>query len=217
MSLINDALRRAGQIKKPQPPDSSDGAPMQPVYPSTSSKNSFLGPILLVVIALVMTVAGWFFWKGWQAKSKPDAVAKVQAPSSPAQREAVAESKTQPKIEVPTVVALESTKDSAPVAVTENIPPPTANVIATESKNTAPTESSTNVVATVVTSALPPAATPPELKLQGIFYRINNPTALINGKTLGVGEKIDGARVVKISPEQVTVERNGQTNVLMMR
>jgi hypothetical protein len=39
---------------------------------------------------------------------------------------------------------------------------------------------------------------------------------LINGKTLGVGDEIDGIRVTKIESDRVTVEWNGQVKELVM-
>ena len=56
---------------------------------------------------------------------------------------------------------------------------------------------------------------PADLKLMAIFFRQTNPLALINGKTLGVGDLIDGIRVTKIERERVSVEWNGQVKELV--
>jgi hypothetical protein len=56
---------------------------------------------------------------------------------------------------------------------------------------------------------------PADLKLMAIFFRQTNPLALINGKTLGVGDLIDGIRVTKIERDRVSVEWNGQVKELM--
>ena len=70
--------------------------------------------------------------------------------------------------------------------------------------------------------AAPPAVAPvapgafPELKLQAIFYRLRNPTVLINGKTLGKGEEIEGARVSDIERLSVAVEWNGEKKTLKL-
>jgi hypothetical protein len=68
------------------------------------------------------------------------------------------------------------------------------------------------------TSAAPPVveATFPVLKLQSIIFRLRAPSALINGEMLGVGETIEGARVVKIDRHTVTLEWKGQTNALTL-
>jgi hypothetical protein len=57
----------------------------------------------------------------------------------------------------------------------------------------------------------------PELKLQGIYYRLSSPTVLINGQTLTAGDSIQGVRVVKIERESVTLEMAGQKKVLILR
>jgi hypothetical protein len=57
----------------------------------------------------------------------------------------------------------------------------------------------------------------PEIKLQGIFYRLSKPTVLINGQTLGVGDVIEGAKIVKIDRQSVVVEMQGQRKVVIMR
>ena len=43
----------------------------------------------------------------------------------------------------------------------------------------------------------------------GIFFNKINPRALINGKTVVVGDEIEGIHVTKIELNQVTVEWNG--------
>jgi len=56
----------------------------------------------------------------------------------------------------------------------------------------------------------------PELRLQGVFYRPSNPSAVINSKTVYRGDKIDAVRIVAIGKSSVTVEWNGQRKVLVI-
>jgi len=56
----------------------------------------------------------------------------------------------------------------------------------------------------------------PKLKLQGIYFRRTNPSVLINGRTLFVGDRIEGARVVTVDRQTVTLEFSGQTNLLTL-
>lgn len=56
----------------------------------------------------------------------------------------------------------------------------------------------------------------PELRLQGVFFRPSNPSAVINGKTVFRGERVDSARVVAIGKDSVTVEWKGQRRVLVI-
>jgi hypothetical protein len=62
-----------------------------------------------------------------------------------------------------------------------------------------------------------PAVAFPQVRLQGIFYRPANPAALINAKTVGIGDRIGNATVVAIDRSSVTLECGAQTNVLTLR
>jgi hypothetical protein len=51
--------------------------------------------------------------------------------------------------------------------------------------------------------------------LQSIFYFSQNPSAVINSKTVFVGSRVGEARVLAISKESATIVLlSGQTNVL---
>lgn len=70
------------------------------------------------------------------------------------------------------------------------------------------------------TEEWPAASVPasfPNLKLQGIYYRIKRPSALINNRTVHVGDTIEGARVVSIQRLSVKLEMGGQTRDLSLR
>jgi len=56
-----------------------------------------------------------------------------------------------------------------------------------------------------------------EFRLQGIFYRKSNPSAVINGKTVHRGDRIGGAKVVSIGRDSVKLDRNGETTVLVLK
>lgn len=75
-----------------------------------------------------------------------------------------------------------------------------------------PGEAQTN--ATPAAVAEPPKA--PELKLQGIFFNPRSPSAVVNGRTVYAGEKVSGFRVLKITPETVTLGNATETNVLSL-
>lgn len=49
-----------------------------------------------------------------------------------------------------------------------------------------------------------------DLKLQGIFWGISNPQAIINRKIVSVGDQVEDAEVEAITKESVTLSRNGQ-------
>jgi hypothetical protein len=54
-------------------------------------------------------------------------------------------------------------------------------------------------------------------KLQGIFYSAKNASAIINGKTVKVGDEVDGMKVVAITQQAVRVESGGQARELRMK
>lgn len=195
MSLINDALRRKNQEKKPTP-EKSDGSPMEPVQPPARNHVSFFGPILLILIVVVLALAALFFWKGLEAK-KELAAAKKQMPN------VTSTSPSETKAEIPPAPAVSETKTEPATA-----PKPVVETADNSATNSSPT---TNAVV----AATPPAG-PEPLKLQGIFYRLSNPTALINGKTVAVGDQVSGARVLRIEREAVTLERDGKTEKLTL-
>jgi hypothetical protein len=60
-------------------------------------------------------------------------------------------------------------------------------------------------------------AWPADLKVMGIFFRETNSRALISGKTVGVGDEINGIRVTGIENDRVTVEWNGRVKKLTMK
>jgi hypothetical protein len=67
----------------------------------------------------------------------------------------------------------------------------------------------------------PPTADPPQptdplaaLKLQAVFYKPDNPTAVINSKAVGIGSRIGDATVLSISSETVVVELGGRIREL---
>ena len=51
----------------------------------------------------------------------------------------------------------------------------------------------------------------------GIFYREINPKALISGKTVSVGDDIDGIRITKIESDRVTLEWKGKVKEIKVK
>jgi hypothetical protein len=58
------------------------------------------------------------------------------------------------------------------------------------------------------------AKAPVPARVQGIVFDPVHPYAIISGKTVHVGEAVDGMRVMAISRDAVTLAANGQTNQL---
>jgi hypothetical protein len=77
--------------------------------------------------------------------------------------------------------------------------------------------------ATTSASAEPPSVSPvideasASFKLQGIFYRPANPSAVVNSKTVFVGDRIANAKVKAIDHQSVTLDVAGETKVLTLQ
>jgi hypothetical protein len=72
----------------------------------------------------------------------------------------------------------------------------------------------TTTAPVVVADATPPKPTLP--KLQGIFYRPERPSAVINGKNVYIGSRVAEFQVLAITQENVTIGSATQTNVLSL-
>jgi HD-like signal output (HDOD) protein len=72
----------------------------------------------------------------------------------------------------------------------------------------------------ITTSVTPPGveAKKPttQFRINGIFYTVSRPMAIVNGVTVSVGEKVDGATVVSIGPSRVTLRTDGELKTLAL-
>jgi hypothetical protein len=57
---------------------------------------------------------------------------------------------------------------------------------------------------------------PPEPKLQGILFDPTRPCAIVDGKTIFVGDRVSGFRVTAISRNDVTLKNGTETKVLRL-
>ena len=60
-------------------------------------------------------------------------------------------------------------------------------------------------------------AKPPKIKLQGIVFREKNPSALINGQTYYVGDRVEGVEILAVSRQFVTMKFADETRTLVLR
>ena len=200
MSLINDALRQARQAQ-PANAAPADGPALRPVEPARRSGGSSL--MLPILIAVVLTMAGALLWIYFRSDS---GVLMVRASARP--QDTVEVATPQPRAPSPAAVpATAPVVTSTPVATVNGV---MAN---TNSIAVAATEPAT--IVPVV--AEPPKPLPTVYRLQSIFFRAKNPSAVINGRTLFLGGRVGDARVVAIDQESATIVTSaGQTNVLLL-
>lgn len=210
MSLINDALKRAKQAQELNPPPPPN-LPFRAAEPAPQRKSP-LPMILLFAVAAVFLVGGLLVVMALVKRaSAPQVVTATQLPD-PAQPMAVVEASPLPDPlpdatldptiatpETPAVALLAADADS--LAITEAV---------TEVALATPTADE-SVVAPLIETPSAPA-----LKLQGIFYNPNRPSAIVNGKTVFVGNSVGELRVLAITREAVTLGSTTQTNVLAL-
>lgn len=221
MSLINDALKRASQSQKERaqttPPPAAP--PLQPVeHAPPAGPPRYLVPVLVV---LVLGLSGWAFWKWWEVRQSPTlATLPKLASATPdrAQTGSPATHRLNPSTEIQVNTNPVMRPSPPPAAVTpppstpiQTAPSPTAAVV-----TPAPAPAPDTNTATAAADTAPAKRSFPELKLQGIFYRLRNPSVMINNQTLYKGDAVEGAKVVAIEREGVTLEFDGQKKTLLM-
>jgi len=216
MSLINDALKRAGQNSArpapPPPPISEAMCPAEKAVQQGLPKYFLPVALLIFCAAILIMVKGITAQKTINAVARPPVVA-ARAPSvmpSPVTTTPPppAHAATRP-ITLPSRSAATTVSNATR---TQPVPPRGA----TKPTAAVPVSVVSRPLPTVVTSA-PPATKPAVVstvapqtyKLGGIFYRATNPSAVINNRTVFVGERVGNARVKTITRESVALEFPG--------
>jgi hypothetical protein len=190
MSILNDALKRASQTDRDRQRPIPSRVPIEPVG---GARGRSLVLAMVAGSALALGLAVWFFWQLLFASHTHEIVNAEPVP-------------------------VEAPKSALPAAVREAIPPTVVLASAPPVTAPAPTVAPAPAPAPEADPPARPAeaAWPVRLKVTGIFFRKNNPLALINAKTVGIGDEIDGIRVTKIESDRVTVEWNGKVKELVI-
>jgi hypothetical protein len=189
MSLINDALKRAKEAQRNDPP--SGMSPLRSVESDQKERefNLALPVVIVFLVVAAFVLIGLAMVK--HADKKNPAETLVAAPVIALKPEAVA------AIPLVTNTPPSTTPETNPPASVAAVNPPAVLV---------------EVTNPVVTN--PPPTKP--LRLQGIAYDAVRPSAIIGGKAVHVGSLVDGMRVTAISPNSVTLTGNGQTKTLVV-
>ena len=195
MSQINDALKRAKAAQQDNPPP-AHGPQLLPPDPAQQTTRG-IGLAIPFVFVLVALLGLLFLWEIRQKKiaenpsPKPETIASASAVPQPLVQPVPTET---PK-PVATPAPAEVRAEPVPPA------PPPAPVVTP----TAP--------ATPVVSAASPA---PALKLQAILFNPRSSSAMINGRMVIKGDKVNDYRVASIGQSVVTLVNSRQTNVLTL-
>lgn len=234
MSLINDALKRVRQMQKKEPSATPPDAPMEPLEPVQTEPSPRRASVFVIPFCLLLVgVGGWFLWQWWSGSPR---TAKSVASTPATTNRLVMGAKV-----MASVRTLSSNRaeliSSAEAALS---PVPTTNTAAavltgktgvvgeastraiTSSASDKPAATTNAATSEMETSALAAAGNSrnvnfPALKLQGIYYRLSKPSALINNKTVYLDDEIEGVRVVGIERHSVKIESGGRTKELWLK
>ena len=196
MSLINDALKRAKQAQEQAPPPSTPGPQFRPAEPAQFARHGvgFMLPVGLALVALLTLLLVWQLSRNHDSVRALQAGPPAASPAAPPATPMVAAPPATPPASPVTEPA--ATAPSAPAT-------PAAAVAETSSTNSpAPAEIS------------PPK--PPPLRLQAVVLDPKRPSALVNGKTLFLGDRIGAFRLMALDQESATLVSQEETNVLSL-
>jgi hypothetical protein len=209
MSLINDALKRATEAQAGQPTTPPATNTMQPVSVRRSTGLPiYFTPVLLFVIS----GAFWFIVKGWDAHRQSGL---YPAPITVNARENATGSSLVP---ASASAPAQSRSPIAPQPGVESLIPPVRDFALKDSPST-PVAPSTPPTVAIVPALEPSVAEESKtaFKLQGIFYRPARPSAVINSKTVYVGDIISNGKVKAIDHQSVTIVVGSETKVLTLQ
>jgi hypothetical protein len=224
MSLINDALKRAREAQQQLPSPLSPGPQLRPIEPAQQARHG-LGLLVPVGLGVIALLGLFLVWQAAQGRgsiqvSAPKVPAAAKTGSHPMPPPAPAQA-------APSSAASIQAPEPTPVAAQSPPPQPIPPVPAVTSSNTA-TATTLVAPATPAPAALETAATntpaltepvtppPAPLKLQAIVFNPPQPSAIINGKTVFVGDYIREFQVLAISQTSATLADGGHTNVLRL-
>jgi hypothetical protein len=246
MSLINDALKRVKAAQQQAPPSASVDLHFRPVEtaPSAGRGAGWWFPFVFAVVAVFGLIFAWQLLHHGEVAVRAVAPSPGYAHDSLQQPQAAASNPALEASHAPNSSAATAPTLSEPSAnrrlshpaeaAAERTPAPVRTAQATVSSagtnaesnrgdavvlsapadtNQSAISSSTNSVTTRL-EPLPPK--PPLLKLQGIIFDPRRPSAVINGRTLFIGDRLRGMRVVSITSETATLTGGGRTNVLSL-
>jgi outer membrane biosynthesis protein TonB len=209
MSLINDALKRAKQSQSPAPPPAGQHLHFRPVESDQSARHG-LGIILPIVLALFALLGLFFVWelahKNNAATSKSELVARASTSTAPVPAPAVN----------PPAPAISQAPPTPPAPPAAPQPEPEPTVVVPASAPTAPAPALVVPSAPAMPEEPPAPPKPAPLRLQGIAFSAAHPSAVINGKTVYVGDKLGEFRVSAITADSATLFNASQTNVLTL-
>jgi len=162
----------------------------------------------------VGVAAGVLFLLGLWLRTQPDLNDSERVfARTPSPRQAPAVVSSTPSLEAvpetaPPVTPATASSEVAPSTSTSSEPKP---VISQPAPEPTPVTTSPATVTNVPSATLPAKEIAlPDFRLNGIIYTVARPSAILNGRTVHVGDQVSGATVIGISRTEVTLQINGK-------
>jgi hypothetical protein len=232
MSLINDALKRARQAQA-QPVTAIGREPTLVPASSPTAGPKWLRPMIPFGAVALLFLAVWCFSLWWRQASDSAALAMASpAPEVLSAGTIAAEIGASSLMnaavgpETPAPTSFENPgsgfgkREPSPPAFGSQVAPTGLTSVPAQPAAFLTAQSTPAVTHAPTTERLNPEEEADKLaplKLQGIFYRMSDASALINGQTVFVGDEVDRAKVVRIERHTVSLVMDGRTNVLRLR
>ena len=211
MSLINDALKKARQAQRENPPTLSTQH-FRPV--ESGPRRSPLYVLLPLAVVFLSAIGGVLLWMALQKRGVFEEQTVLARQNQPTPQPSVKRSSTeQPSHtdELPNVNVAPQPAESSTVADSVGDKPASlmdeTQAVSKEQVVVHPAGQPTSITA---------PAEPPLPIVRGIFLNPSHPSAVLNNKTVYVGDRVIGFEVISITPDSVTVVRSGKTNVLTL-
>ena len=220
MSLINDALKRAKEAQPQAAPPPVPNLQLRPIEPAQYTRHT-LGLILPAALAVAALLLLFLVWQSAQRNGSAQPVevkarTAMTANPPPAPQPAAASLAAAPAAPVPAaqpIPAAPPAPSTLPAAGTPDLPAAIAVSVPT---NSPVAEAQDGGVTNTPAAAEVPPPKPAPPRLQAIIFSPARPSVMIGGKTLFIGDKLNGFRVMAIDQESATLVGAGQTNVLTL-
>jgi hypothetical protein len=215
MSLISDALKRAKQAQQETTPPPAPNLQLRPIEPAQYTRRGMglMPPAALVLAALVLLVLLWQRTHSTSPAEPTEVHARMAVPATPAPAPQAAPVPVAPPPAVQPVPEAPPAPSTTPTTGPSEVVETAAVLLPDDPPAVAGSDNRvTNTPA--ITEAPPPKPSLP--KLQAIVFNPTRPSVMVNGRTLFIGDKLNGQRVTAIDKESVTLTGAGQTNVLTL-
>ena len=215
MSLINEALKRARQAQQQEAPPPASNLQLRPIEPAQYTRRSPALMVLaaLAVVALLLLLVLWQKAPPNAAPPGPGAQPRAALPAAPTIAPQPAPA---PNAAAPASQPIPGTPPARPAPETVSPATPLKAAAASSPAEPAPTVAPDTGATHVALASEAPAPKPATPKLQAIIFSSVRPSIMIAGKTLFIGDTLDGLCVTAISKESATLVGMGQTNVLTL-